>query len=69
MDILFVLEPLCGELDSNLTLTHPTLHNAVQQWEELKSRGGNLMEFVRQNPTIFGPGFDAPPGKETLKWM
>ena len=24
------------------------------------------MEFVRKNPSIFGPGFDAPPGEEIV---
>jgi len=25
------------------------------------------MEFIRKNPAIFGPGFDAPPGEEIVK--
>ncbi len=61
-DILFLLEPLCGELAPNFASKDPTLSKAVKHWEGLKSSGGNVLDFIRENPSIFGPGFVNPPG-------
>ena len=62
-DILFILEPLCGELAPNFASKNPTLSKASKHWEDLKSSGGNVLDFLRENPSIFGTGFDTPPGK------